>query len=379
MSPSAQARRAQGEATTLADRKRRAGQRIVMGLGGPALTADERQMIREVRPGGFILFARNVAEPAQVRELNRELCSLLPDSLPPLLSVDQEGGRVLRVKDTRWPSMRTVGNLDHLPTTRQVAGAMGTELRAMGFNLNFAPVADVDSNPRNPVIGDRSFGRDPARVAQQVVAFAQGLEAQGVIACVKHFPGHGDTDVDSHKALPVVDKDLYDIQNVELVPFRAAVEAGISMVMTSHVLFPALDEHHPATMSRKVLHRLLRSDLGYDGVVISDDLEMKAVRGRWRITEVLDRASRATVDLFCIGRSFEPDLSLSIESWEALIRLQESDPGHHAVAETAVRRLDALRERHLLDLPSPPDVSVVGTAGFQALAADLHRRGAGNA
>ena len=132
-------------------------------------------------------------------------------------------------------------------------------------------------------------------------------------------------------------------------------------------------------MSRKVLHRLLRSDLGYDGVVISDDLEMKAVRGRWRITEVLDRASRATVDLFCIGRSFEPDLSLSIESWEALIRLQESDPGHHAVAETAIRRLDALRERHLLDLPSPPDVSVVGTAGFQALAADLHRRGAGNA
>ena len=199
-----------------------------------------------------------MAEPAQVRELNRELCSLLPDSLPPLLSVDQEGGRVLRVKNTRWPSMRTVGNLDHLPTTQQVAAAMGTELRSMGFNLNFAPVADVDSNPRNPVIGDRSFGRDPARVAQQVVAFAQGLEAKGVIACVKHFPGHGDTDVDSHKALPVVDKDLYDIQNVELVPFRAAVEAGISMVMTSHVLFPALDGEPPCPASSAPPSRLRR-------------------------------------------------------------------------------------------------------------------------
>jgi beta-N-acetylhexosaminidase len=196
---------------------------------------------------------------------------------------------------------------------------------------------------------------------------------------VKHFPGHGDTDVDSHKALPVVDKDLYDLQNVEMVPFRAAVEAGIGMVMTSHVLFPALDDAHPATMSRKVLHRLLRADLGYDGVVISDDLEMKAVRGRWRIGEVLERASQASVDLFCIGRSFEPDLSLSIESWEVLIRLQESDPGHHMQAETAARRLNTLRERHLLDLPPPPALSVVGTAGFQALAADLHRRGAGNA
>jgi beta-N-acetylhexosaminidase len=373
------ARRAQGDETTLADRKRRAGQRIVMGLAGPALTADERQVIREIRPAGFILFARNVAEPAQVLDLNRELQSLLPERVPPLLSVDQEGGRVLRIKNTRWPAMRTVGNLDHPATTRRVAAAMATELRAMGFNLNFAPVADVDSNPRNPVIGDRSFGRDPARVAEQVVTFSAGLQSQGIIACVKHFPGHGDTDVDSHKALPVVDKDLYDLQNVELVPFRAAVEAGIGMVMTSHVLFPALDDDHPATMSRKVLHRLLRKDLGYDGVVISDDLEMKAVRGRWRIEQVLDRASRASVDLFCIGRSFEHDLSLSIESWEVLIRQQEAEPGHHKQARTSRRRLRALREKYLLHLPAPPDLSVVGTAAYQAFAAELHRRGAGTA
>ena len=371
------ARRAQGDETTLADRKRRAGQRIVMGLAGPAITAEERRTIRELRPGGFILFARNVVEPAQVRELNRELTSLLPDRVPPLLSVDQEGGRVLRVKNTRWPAMRTVGNLGNLPATRQVAAAMGDELRAMGFNLNFAPVADVDSNPRNPVIGDRSFGRDPQTVAQHVVAFAKGLQNRGIIACVKHFPGHGDTDVDSHKALPVVDKDVQDLLHVELVPFKAAVEAGIDLVMTSHVLFPALDDDHPATMSRAVLHGLLRDRLGYKGLVISDDLEMKAVRDRWSMRTVLDKASRASVDLFCIGRSFEPDLTLTVSAWESLIRLQEEDKRQHKRAETAVRRLRDLREKHLRPGTPPPDLSVVGSAAFQALAADVHRRGAG--
>jgi len=370
-------RRAQGEETTLADRKRRAGQRIIMGLEGPGLTADERQLIRELRPGGFILFARNVVEPAQVRELNRELASLLPDRFPPLLSVDQEGGRVLRVKNTRWPAMRTVGNIGQVPVTRQVAAAMADELRAMGFNLNFAPVADVDSNPRNPVIGDRSFGRDPAEVARHVVAFAAGQQAHGVIACVKHFPGHGDTDVDSHKALPVVDKDVRDLAHMELIPFDAAVRAGIDMVMTSHVLFPALDDDHPATMSRAVLHGLLRDRLDFKGVVISDDLEMKAVRDRWDIRTVLDKASRASVDLFCIGRSFEHDLTLTVQAWEALIRLQEEEKRHHKRAETSMRRLRALREKHLRPDTPPPDLSVVGSTAFQALAAQLHSRGAG--
>jgi beta-N-acetylhexosaminidase len=261
--------------------------------------------------------------------------------------------------------------------TRRVAAAMGDELRAMGFNLDFAPVADVDSNPRNPVIGDRSFGRDPAEVSKHVVAFADGLQSQGIIACVKHFPGHGDTDVDSHKALPVVDKDVRDLENLELIPFKAAVDAGIDMVMTSHVLFPALDEDHPATMSRAVLHGLLRERLGYSGVVISDDLEMKAVRDRWSIRVVLEKASEASVDLFCIGRSFEPDLTLTVSAWEALIRLQEESKRHHTCASTAVRRLRLLREKHLRYTTPPPDLAVVGSTAHQALAADLHRRGSG--
>ena len=368
---------ASGEQTTLADRKRRAGQRLIMGLAGPAITADERRLIRTVRPGGFILFSRNIEEPAQVRELNRELTSLLPKSVPPLLSVDQEGGRVLRVKATKWPAMRVLGNIDRTTLTRRVARAMADELRAMGFNLDYAPCADVDSNPRNPVIGDRSFSRRPERVSAHVHAFAEGLHSRGIIACVKHFPGHGDTDVDSHKALPVVDKELGDLRELELVPFRDAVRNGIGLVMTSHVLFPAIDERYPATMSRAVLHGLLRDELGYEGVVISDDLEMKAVRDRWAISEVLGRATEATVDLFCIGRSFEPDLTLTMASWEALIRIQEEDPGQHQRTTDAVQRLRALRERFLLSPPPPADLSVVGCSAFTALAAELRRMGGG--
>ena len=265
---------ATGEATTLADHKVRAGQRLVIGFELPHVTDDLRKLVRELRPAGFVLFARNVVEPAQVRELNRELASLVDPRHPALLCVDQEGGRVQRVRDpaTVWPPMKAVGRARDL--TGSLAGALGTELRAMGFNLDFAPVADVDSNPANPVIGDRSFGERPEEVARHVAAFVRGLQASGVIACAKHFPGHGDTAVDSHLALPVVEREEPDLRRTELPPVRAAVEAGVGTVMSSHVVYPTWDEDLPATLSPRVIPRLLREELGYDGVVFSDDLEI---------------------------------------------------------------------------------------------------------
>jgi beta-N-acetylhexosaminidase len=367
--------KAQGEMTELGWRKKRAGQRLLLGVGGPALTMEERRLFRALQPAGFILFARNVVEPAQVKELHRELEDLLDRGTPPLLSVDQEGGRVLRVRNTPWPSMRTVGRVDDLATTRRVGRAMGDELRAMGFNLNFAPVADVDSNPKNPIIGDRSFSPRPERVAAHAGAYLQGLTEAGVLGCAKHFPGHGDTTVDSHKDLPVVDKDRGDVRQIELVPFQALVRAGVGMVMTSHVMFPAFDEEHPATMSRPVLHGLLREDLGFQGVVISDDLEMKAVRGRWPLPRVLDLACRATVDLFCIGRSFEPGLDHVVEAYEALVQLQEDERRHDRLAERSGARLKALRERGLLGRAPAPPLSCVGSADHRALAAWLLAEG----
>ncbi len=359
---------AMGEQTTLSRRKRRAGQRLIVGLQGAGLNDDERRLFRKIRPAGFILFARNVEEPAQVRELNRELHALLPDELPPLLSVDQEGGRVLRIKNTAWPAARYLGNINRVDVTQNVASGLGAELRAMGFNLNFAPVADVDSNPANPIIGDRSFGRSPDTVIRHMNAFMKGLHAQGIIACCKHFPGHGDTSVDSHKDLPVVDKDRGDLRNVELKPFAAAVEAGIGMIMSSHVMFPAFDETWPATLSRVLIKEQLRRKLGYRGVVISDDLEMRAVRGRWTLPVMLEQATRASVDLFCIGRSFEPGLDHIAESWEILVRLQEDHQKLNKRAKTSLKRLRRLREAHMLHAPAPPPLSVVGSTANRQLA-----------
>ena len=242
-----------GEMTSLALRTRRAGQRLLVGFDGTSPAPEFVRFVREAAPAGFILFARNVEEPAQVRELNRELAALLPASLPPLLSVDQEGGRVQRVKATRWPTLRALGNIDHLPTTARFARALADEVRALGFNLNFAPCADVDSNPKNPVIGDRSFGPDPGQVVRHVAAFVEAAQARGLVCCAKHFPGHGDTSVDSHLDLPTVERDRPEIERTELPPFAAAVQAGVGMVMTSHVVFPAYDESVPATMSEPIL------------------------------------------------------------------------------------------------------------------------------
>ena len=198
---------ASGEQTTLWERKRRAGQRLIIGISGASVTQEEISLIREIQPAGFILFARNVEEPAQVLELNRELQSLLPPELPAICTVDQEGGRVQRIREgaTRFPPLRWVGNAGSIELAQAHARALAQEVRAMGFHLNWTPDADVDSNPANPIIGNRSFGRDPAKVAQLVYAWVLAAQEAGLACSAKHFPGHGDTALDSHLDLPIVE------------------------------------------------------------------------------------------------------------------------------------------------------------------------------
>lgn len=364
-----------GLTTSTADRRRRAGQRVFMGLAGPGITGEERALIREIQPGGFVLFARNVEEPAQVRELNRELASLLPVAYPPIRTVDQEGGRVQRVKApaTVWPPMLWVGQVGDLRLTRDIGAAMARELRAMEFDLDFAPVADVLSNPQNPVIGDRAFGTDPRAVSAQIEAFLDGLQGEGLIGCVKHFPGHGDTAKDSHHDLPIVEKDPADLDEVELRPFAHAVRAGVGSVMSAHVLYPAWDEELPATMSERILVHILRRRLHFSGVLFSDDMEMKAVRGRWPVELQLDKASRASVDAFLCCK--EP--GLQHEVFEGLVRLQEADPREDDRATDAVRRLFAMRERFLLGRAEAPGLEVLGAPAHVELA--LRARALGRA
>lgn len=363
---------ATGEMTSLSWRKLRAGQRLIVGFSGSSPSAEFREFVATARPAGFVLFARNVEDPAQVAELNRELTSLLPDRYPPILSVDQEGGRVQRVRATRWPAARWVGNVDDLALSWQLGLSMADELLAMGFNVNFAPDFDVDSNPANPVIGDRAFSSSPRQVARHATTVLRAFHERGLIGCAKHFPGHGDTHVDSHHDLPVVEKELPELREVELAPFRAAIAAQVAMIMTAHVVFPDLDPDLPATMSRRIMHGLLREELGYGGVIVSDDMEMKAVRGRYPLDLQLDLACRATVDLFLVCH----ELDLCWRSYETLVRLQEEDKAHDALAEDSERRLLALRERFWIDRSAPPDLSVVGAVAHHALAQRFQAEGA---
>lgn len=279
-----------------------AGAVLVGGFDGPALPATLSRRLAEGHLAGVIFFRRNITDPAQVRDLCA--AALASSALTPLIALDQEGGRVTRLRDPviALPSARALGALDDPSLTRDLHRALAEELAALGVNFNLAPVCDVDSNPANPVIGDRAFGRTAALVSRHVAAAVEGLRAGAVLACAKHFPGHGDTATDSHRELPVLPHGLARLEAVELPPFRAAVAAGVDAVMTAHVRFDALDPAVPATLSRAVMTALLRADLaaGTDVVVVSDDLLMRAVSDRWPVEESAPMAVDAGCDLLLV-------------------------------------------------------------------------------
>src|SRR5213593_1326802 len=242
---------------------RKAGQRLMVGFHGHEASADVKSMIHDYGAGSVILFARNVASPEQVAELVRELqteARAAGHDLPLLVSVDQEGGRVARMRApwTEWPPLRAVGRQGSEETARKMGEALAAELHACGIRLDFAPVVDVDTNPKNPVIGDRSFGADPDLVGRLGAAMIRGLQDGGVAACAKHFPGHGDTDLDSHLDLPVVEQSRRRLEDVEIRPFRRAIAAKVATIMMAHVLYPELDPEFPASISKPIVDGILR-------------------------------------------------------------------------------------------------------------------------
>jgi beta-N-acetylhexosaminidase len=293
------------------------GQLLFAGFAGTALPEDLAALIGSGRVGGVVLFARNIGSPEQTRALVAELHERAPAGAPLTVAIDQEGGRVQRLRApwTEWPPMRRLGERGSPADTEALARALGRELADLRVDLDFAPVADVDTNPANPVIGDRSFSSDPEEVARHAVAFALGLQREGVAACAKHFPGHGDTHVDSHLDLPRIEHDRERLTRVELVPFRALAAAGVASMMTAHVLLPRLDPALPATLSAPVL-ALLREEIGYRGLVFSDDLEMRAIADRFTPGEVTRSALAAGVDalLVCSRADLRDTVLASLES-----------------------------------------------------------------
>lgn len=250
---------------------------------------------------GVCLFGENVSSRDQLRRLTDDIRSANPTAL---IAIDEEGGDVTRLyADTGSPfaGNALLGRIDDVELTRSVGERVGAELRAAGVNLDFAPDVDINSNPDNPVIGVRSFGAAAGLVSRHGAAWTRGLQSQGVAASIKHFPGHGDTSQDSHLALPVIDVSLDELRTRELEPFRAAIAAGAATVMTSHILLPRIDAQNPATFSTAILDGILRQELGFSGVVVSDALDMAGASSETGIPVAASRAIQAGCDLLCIG------------------------------------------------------------------------------
>lgn len=313
------------------------GRLFMFGFHGTCLPRRARDFLEKDQALGAILFKRNIETREQVYELNR--------SIPGLVSVDQEGGRVARLKGicTDVPPMREIGLAarkdPELPY--KLGYSMGRELKELGFDIDFAPIMDVDTNPKNPIIGDRSFSRDPDEVARFGARFIRGMQAAGVFACAKHFPGHGDTDTDSHLDLPVISHSADRIEHVELHPFTAAIEAKVATMMTAHILVPQLDPVYPATLSPTILTGILRNRLGFEGVIISDDLEMHAVADRYSVKELVRLGLLAGVDLFLVCS----DLDKTREAIDAAHDLVDTGQVPRERVLEALGRLSELRNK----------------------------------
>jgi len=326
------------------------GELVVVGLAGPELSTSEERALERGERGGVVLFKRNVPPGASgllsVASLTRAVATAASRAPgvdePVLVAIDQEGGRVMRIGPPALalPPMRKIGDLGDVDLTERLAEAQARELAALGITMSFAPVADVHTRPENPVIGDRAFGVTPETVARFAGAWARGLQRGGVLSCAKHFPGHGDTLLDSHLALPRVDRPRDELEKIEIAPFRAlAREPAIASMMTAHVVYPALDPDRPATLSRAISTDLLRGTLRFEGVLFSDDLEMKAIQCSAGEAAVLAVAAGCDALLVCSRED------LAGEVHGALVREAESSPAFRARCEEAFDRFVAMRRR----------------------------------
>ena len=321
------------------------GQLLIAGFNGQQIPAELRAIAREFSLGGVIFFARNVADPEQVAELAFDASRLVPE-LPVWVSVDQEGGRVARLKApfTEWPPMATLGRSGDVTLAIRFARALAEELKAVGVTLDYTPVLDILTNPKNPVIGDRALGEKAEDVARLGSAIITTLQDEGVAACGKHFPGHGDTSTDSHFELPLVEHPPDRLRQVEFVPFRAAIAAGVATMMTAHVFVPALDEKRPASLSKRIVGNLLRGELSYEGVILSDDLEMKAIANEYAVPAAAVLALEAGCDgvLICSG-----DHDTQAAAIEALVHAVEEDRLPLTRVDDALARQRRAKERFL--------------------------------
>jgi beta-N-acetylhexosaminidase len=340
---------------------------LLVDLQGTELDAEERALLARPGVAGVCLFSRNTVGVAQARALVEE--TLAAAGRPLVIAIDQEGGGVVRLQGVAVaPSAMALGAVDDPALTERLGAATGRGLRAIGVNVDFAPVADVQSNPGNPIVGDRAFGADPVLVGRHVAAFVRGLQATGVAATLKHFPGHGDVAVDSHLALPRLDADQGRLETLEWPPFVAGIDAGAAAAMSGHLLVPALDPELPATLSRAILGGALRRRLGFEGTLFTDALDMRAIADGWGVPEaaVLAMAAGVDVPIVCNGH---PGL------YHAMLDALEAAAADGRLTAERVSEAQTRLDRLLTAYPSAPlDVDASVLEADTATEAEAARR-----
>jgi len=353
--------------------------RFLLGFEGTVLPDELRAWLAQGL-GGVAIFRRNWTSVEGLRELTGEIRRAA--GRPVLIGIDQEGGTKFSLPEpfTEWPPPAELGRLNDPEAVSQVAYAIARELRAAGCNLNFAPMLDLHMNPESPVTTRRSFGRDPRKVGRMGVAFARGLREGGVLACAKHFPGHGDAAVDPHEDLPVFAGTTQRLESVELVPFAAAVNEGVPLIMTAHILLPRIDAERPASLSRKMLTEVLRQRMGFQGVILADDLGMGAIARRYAAGDAAIAAFAAGSDMAALCH----DWSAVRPAIEAVARARERGQFNDAEWQASCARVDTLRGMmHGIDivgeaLPSSllakPPLDVIGCAKHRAVADAIRAR-----
>ena len=362
--------------------EQKVGQVFMLGFEGTSLNASNRALIQGLHLGGVTLFARNIDSGRQLARLDAEL-QTIADPVPLFISVDQEGGLVVRVTDgaTIFPGNMAIGATGDRTLARQVAAASTSELLAMGVNMDLAPDVDVNTNPLNPVIGVRSFGSNVDLVSQLATETIQTIQASAVSAVAKHFPGHGDTDVDSHRDLPVVPHPLERLQSLELVPFKAAMHAGVDGIMTAHLYLPQIEPQQdlPATLSRTVLTGMLREQLGFQGLILTDALDMDAIKKDRTAAEAAVQAFEAGADMLLIaGITAEDRLHLG-EGPPALLAAVRSGRVSEARLDASALRILETKARRgvlpgLVSAAPAPDAGVLNSPDHRALALEVARK-----
>lgn len=335
------------------------GQMMFAGISGTVMSDSTNHLINSYHVGGLIFYKNNIASASQIVTLQNEIrAANAGNKLPLLLGVDQEGGRISRMPNEvkNLPTSLAIGKVNNPAYSYEIGTLLGQEVKAFGFNLNFAPVLDVNSNPNNPVIGDRSFGDNPEIVSRLGIETMKGIMNEDVIPVVKHFPGHGDTSVDSHLELPTVNKSLADLEELELIPFQVAVENGVDVVMAAHILLPKIDPDYPSSMSKVVLTDMLRKQLGFNGVIITDDMTMGAIADNYSIAQAAVQSVKAGSDIILVAHG-ESNIAATIDALKAAVESREIKEER---INESVARIITLKKKYNLEDSTVPSVDVEG-------------------